>query len=254
MLDTTREERMEIQTSIVEYASDGEKIRGFLAKPTGQGKFPSIIVIHEIWGLDEHIKDVTSRFAREEYVGLAVDLFGGRTFTDIQAGQNYVANLTDSRVMKNIGDAYAYLKTQSFTRGETIGVIGFCLGGRYSLLTACHNPDLKACIVFYGRPVNREINNRTPRHPVDLVENIRCPILGIFAEADQSIPPDVVNRLKLELEKHGKPHEIHIYPNAPHAFFNDTRPDRYMPEAARDAWLKTLRFFVEHLRVPEPTC
>ena len=212
------------------------KTEGFLATPKAFGKYPGIIVIHEIWGLVDHIKDVCMRLAREGYVALGVDLFNGKTITKLEDGHKIREQLTEEEILADLNGGYAYLKTLENVNPKRIGSIGFCMGGGLSLLLACKNPEIAAAVVFYGR-------NPTP---IDLVKNLQCPVLGNYAGADMAIKEADINLLKETLTKYAKTFDIKTYPGAPHGFFNDTR-ESYRPEAAKDAWERTLKFYDKYL-------
>jgi carboxymethylenebutenolidase len=229
---------METSSSMVEFLAGNalKRTRGFLAKPRKTERVPAVIVIHEIWGLVEHIKDVSRRLAGEGYVALAVDLFNGKTVAKLEDGRKLREEITEDKVLGDLRGAFNYLKTLECVRPNRIGSIGFCMGGGLSLLFACHNTELAAATVFYGRNPS----------PIDLVNNIHCPILGNYAGADMAITESDINLLKQALTRYGKTFDIKTYPGAPHAFFNDTK-ESYRPEAANDAWKRTLRFFDKYL-------
>ncbi len=231
---------VETTTELVEFPVDGGSCPGYLARPA-EGTYPGVVVIQEWWGLDDHIKDVARRFAREGFVALAPDLYHGKVTSEPDEARKLAMELDRERALKEIRQAVAYLKAHPAVSPKKVGIIGFCMGGGLALLTAIHEPAVDAAVVFYGRNPD----------PIDLVARIQCPLLGIYGEADQGIPPSEVERLGEALKRYGKQFELHIYPAAPHAFFNDTRPQVYRPEAAADAWAKTLAFFRRHL-VGEP--
>jgi carboxymethylenebutenolidase len=230
---------MEISSSMVQFSSTAPigKTEGFLSTPKAFEKYPAIIIAHEIWGLVDHIKDVCMGLAREGYVALGVDLFRGKTITNIEDGHKIREQLTEEEILADLNSAHAYLKTLKNVNPKRIGSIGFCMGGGLSLLLACKNPEIAAAVVFYGR-------NPTP---IDLVKNLQCPVLGNYAGADMAIKEADINLLKETLTKYGKTFDIKIYPNAPHGFFNDTR-ESYRPEAAKDAWKRTLKFYDKYLK------
>jgi carboxymethylenebutenolidase len=209
----------------------------FLTRPEQSGRYPAVIVIHEIWGLVDHIKDVANRLAREGFVALAVDLFDRKIISNIEEGRQLRQTLTEQRIFGDLDGAFNYLKTLECVRPDRVGSIGFCMGGGLSLQMACRNKELAAAVVFYGRNPS----------PIDLVKSIQCPILGNYAGADKGITEADIELLKQTLAEHGKEFDARIYPGAPHAFFNDTR-ETYRPEAAKDAWERTLRFFNTYLK------
>lgn len=230
---------METSSFSVEFPGGNavKKTAGYLARPQSVGRYPAVIVIHEIWGVVDHIKDVSRRLASEGYVALAVDLFGGKTVLKLEDGHRLRGELSEERIMGDLKGGFDYLQSFDYVHTQRIGSIGFCMGGGLSLLLACHNSDLAAAVVFYGRNPS----------PIDLVKSIRCPILGNYAGADMAITESDISLLKETLTKYGKEFDIKIYPGAPHAFFNDTR-ESYRLEAAKDAWKRTLEFFKRHLK------
>jgi len=227
-----------METSMVEFqgGSGAKKTAGFLARPKDVGKHPAVIVIHEIWGVVDHIKDVSRRLAKEGYVALAVDLFG-RPVSSLEEARKLREELSEDRIMGDLNGAFKYLQSLEYVQPKRIGSIGFCMGGGLSLLLACHNKELAAAVVFYGR-------NPTP---IDLVKNVQCPILGNYAGADMAIKEADISLLKDTLTRYGKVFDVKIYPGAPHAFFNDTR-ESYRGEAAKDAWKRTLDFYNKYLK------
>jgi carboxymethylenebutenolidase len=230
---------MEISSSTVQFPSptpQGETL-GFLASPKASGKYPGVIVVHEIWGLVDHIKDVSMRLAREGYVALAVDLFEGKTITNIEDGHKLLGQFTQEKLLADLNAGHAYLKTLNNVNPKRIGTVGFCMGGGLLFLLACKNPEIAAAAIFYGR---------NPA-PMDQVRNLQGPILCNYAGADMIITEVDINLLKQTLTKYGKTFDIKTYPGAPHGFFNDTR-ESYRPEAAKDAWQRILKFYGKHLR------
>ncbi|MBI4498147.1 MAG: dienelactone hydrolase family protein [Chloroflexi bacterium] len=231
----------EIETLTVQFPSNGHTTSGYLAKPQGDGPFPGVIVIQEWWGLDAHIKEVAERFAREGFVALAPDLFHGKVTSEPDEARKLVMGLDRERAMRELDATAAYLQGQPYLAGTTVGAVGFCLGGGLSLMMGIRSQRCGAAVIFYGGNPS----------PLDQVQDLSCPVLGLYGEADQGIPPARVNELETTLHRYGKEHELHIYPEAPHAFFNDQRAS-YRPEAAADAWRRTLRFFRAHLGAAAP--
>lgn len=229
---------MKFSSSMVEFSSGyaSRKTNGFLAKPEDAGRYPAVIIIHEIWGLVDHIKDLSSRFAQEGYVALAVDLFDGKTVSKLEEGFELREKFTEEKILEDLNGGCNFLNTLDYVNPKRIGSIGFCMGGGLSLLLACYNKELAAAVVFYGRNPS----------PMDLVKKIQCPVLGNYAGEDMIMTESDVSLLRQALTKFGKIFDIKIYPGAPHAFFNDAR-ENYRPEAAKDAWDRTLTFFSKHL-------
>ena len=233
------ERQLEITLKMVEFPSSAPRgaTDGYLAAPEATGRYPGVLVIQEIWGLVENIKDITRRLAREGYVALAVDLYDGKTVTKLEDGRSIREKISEEMMLKDINAGFEYLKSLPNVKPNRIGSVGYCMGGGLSLRLACENRELAAAIVFYGRNPS----------PVDIIKNINCPILGNYAGEDKGITEADVNLLKDTLKKYGKTHDIKIYPGAPHGFFNDTR-ESYRPEAAKDAWRRVLGFYSKYLQ------
>ena len=221
---------------MVEFRSNGGTAAGYLATPEG-GRGPGVIVLQEWWGLVPHIKDVADRFAREGFVALAPDLFHGERATSPDEAGKLMMALNIEQAEKDLRGAVEYLSGHEATAGDAVGTVGFCMGGVLSLFAASKNERVGACVVFYGIH---------PKVEPDL-DALRAPVLGLYAERDQFVPPAAVRELEAQLTERGKAVEMHIYPGADHAFFNDTRPEVYDPEAAADAWRRTVAFLRQHL-------
>ncbi|MBI2849151.1 MAG: dienelactone hydrolase family protein [Chloroflexi bacterium] len=232
---------------MVSFPGDGEPISGYLAQPLIEGEYPGVIVIQEWAGLVDHIKEVAMRLARQGYVALAPDLFHGQVGRTLEQCMQLSGALDDRIAFRDLTAGFRYLQTLPMVDSQHIGCIGFCLGGRQSMLFAGRNQDLRAAVAFYGRIFNPAITDRSPVHPIDLAPQIRCPFLGIFGEADTSIPMEHVAKLREALEKNNKTFEMYTYPGAEHAFANETNAARHNPEATKDAWDKTLAFFRRYL-------
>jgi carboxymethylenebutenolidase len=223
---------------MVEFQSNGATAQGYLSTPES-GKGPGVVVIQEWWGLVPHIKDVADRFAREGFVALAPDLYHGEVARSPDEAGKMMMALNIERTERDLRGAIQYLLEQESVEGESAGTVGFCMGGVLSLYAASKNEKVGACVVFYGIH---------PKVAPDL-ENLRAPVLGIYAENDKSVPPEAVRALEEKLREHNKQIETHIYPGTDHAFFNDTRPEVYDAEASADAWRRTIQFLREHLGI-----
>ncbi len=221
---------------MVEFESDGATAQGYLSRPEDGGG-PGVIVLQEWWGLVPHIKDVADRFAAEGFVALAPDLYHGRSTSSPDEAGKLMMALDIGRAEEDLGGAVMYLWGHAGVVGGGVGTVGFCMGGVLSLYAASKNEQVGACVVFYGIH---------PKVEPDL-ENLKAPVLGLYAENDKSVPPEAVRELESKLKALGKSVEMHIYPGTEHAFFNDTRPEVFDAGAASDAWRRTVAFFREHL-------
>lgn len=221
---------------MVAFQSNGRTAQGYLAVPKN-GHGTGVIVLQEWWGLVPHIKDVAERFAAAGYVALAPDLYHGQaTKSPDEAGKLMMA-LNIAETEKDLRGAVQYLLDHEATQGAKIGTVGFCMGGMLSLFAATKNPQVGACVVFYGIH---------PAVKLDL-DGLQAPVLGLYAAHDAYIPPSAVHQLEEKLTAHGKEAEMIIYPDADHAFFNDTRPEVYRATDAADAWQRVLAFYAQHL-------
>jgi carboxymethylenebutenolidase len=225
---------MQVTTQAIVFPLGNGQREGYLACPEGDGPFPGVVVIHEIYGLNENIKDIARRFANEGYCALAVDLFAQRNRTICMfrlIGQMLVSPLNNGGIAE-LRAALTFLGEQPAVDQERLGAIGFCMGGGFAVAWACGDNRLKAIAPFYGM---------TP--PLTAVARL-CPVVGSYPEKDFTTKGS--QKLDAELTRHNIPHDIKIYPGAQHSFFNDQGP-RYNEQAAQDAWERVLAFFSEHV-------
>lgn len=213
--------------------NEASQTTGYLATPIA-GKGPGVLVLHEIWGLVPHIQDVSDRFAASGFTALAPDLYRGQAATSRAEARRLMMQL-DAAVAEDLRAATRALLDHC--SGSHVGAVGFCMGGQLALFAACQDPTIGACVDFYGSHPNL-----TP----DLT-SLHGPVLGFFGAEDTVVPPETARALEARLLAAGKQCEIHVYPGAGHAFFNDTRPEVYNPVAAQDAWFRTVQFFRQHL-------
>ena len=265
----------ELQTQMFSMKGPAHDIKGYLSRPTGGGKHPGLVLIHEIWGLVPHIRDVADRVARVGFVVAAPDLMGSdpnlapfftpekidavrqfmRTLPpgkmrDPAFAQQEMAKLPDDK-RAAVGGLFAvafsgalpygrfvdelvavteHLRTLEHVEPGKIGSLGFCFGGGMSARLACSGIT-QACVVFYGANPD----------PIELVEKIDCPVLGLYGGEDTGLNANL-DKLVAAMVKYKKDFEMKIYPGAPHAFFNDTNPYSYREAAAKDAWVRSLGF------------
>lgn len=226
-----------IITETVEYEdTDGETLMGYLARPADDEAHPAIIVIQEWWGLDEHIEDITRRFADEGYVALAPDLYKGAIATEPDEAMKLVMELDMEEAVREIQRAMAFLREQEYVSNPQIAAIGYCMGGGLALQTALAEEQMATAVPYYGRPLDPE-----------QAQNAKAPVLGFYGAEDQGIPVDEVEAMFAAFDEAGIESELHVYDGAGHAFFNDTR-ESYNEQAATDAWQRTLDWFGEKLQ------
>jgi carboxymethylenebutenolidase len=218
---------------IVEFPSNGHTCRGYLATPES-GRGPAVVVIQEWWGLVPHIEDLVERFAREGFVTIAPDLYHGKKTTSPDDAAKMLMELDVERAEREIAGAGDYLLQRPECTSSKFGVVGFCMGGALAQYAATKNAaKVGAAVSFYGGFKNV---------PTEW-ENLSAPILLIYGENDKGVPPEHGRQLEKKLKDMGKDAELVVYPNADHAFFNDTRPEVHNATAAQDAWRRTLELF-----------
>jgi carboxymethylenebutenolidase len=222
-----------VNAGAIQFPGDGATLLGYLARPKRDGSAPVILVCHENRGLNPHIEDVTRRLAKAGYVALAVDLLS-RQGGSPQVGESNVpgalGNIDPAQFVSDFKSGWAYLQDQPFADAERVGMVGFCFGGGVTWLMAVEMPELKAAVPFYGPPP-----------PEEDLPRIQAAVLAIYGGLDQRIT-GTAEHIEAAMRANNKIFEKVIYPNADHAFHNDTG-SRYNPEAARDAWARTLNWF-----------
>jgi carboxymethylenebutenolidase len=226
------------KTETVQFKSGDQTIGGFLAAPDTPGKHPAMIVIQEWWGVNDWVKEQTEKLAGEGYVALAVDLYRGKTTTDPGEAHELMRGLPQDRAIKDLKAAFDYLAARPDVKPESIGVIGWCMGGGLAIQLAVHEPRIRACVVNYGA---------LPTDPGDM-QLIGAPILGNFGADDKGITPDDVKGFEKSMSKLRKVVSLKIYDHAGHGFENPNNTAAYRPEAAADAWGRTLVFLKATVR------
>ncbi len=227
------------ENSAISFASDGVGMNGYLSRPDGAGPFPALLVIHEIFGLNDNIRGIADRFATEGYLAMAPNLYsrpgGIARFCVTQMVKAFATHSINQQAIRDLNAAVAYLQGLEDVRSEGIDVVGFCLGGGYALMLACTSHDVKASVVFYGRNPS----------PIDVVADIECPVMYLYGENDRFVRRDVPE-LKAAMRANGKSFDITAYPGAGHSFMNDRRRS-YRPDVAEDAWPRILKFFADNV-------
>jgi len=231
---------------------DGE-IPGYRAMPASGGPFPVVLVVQEIFGVHEHIKDICRRLAKLGYYAIAPELYARQgdvsKMDDIpEIFSKVVSKVPDAQVMSDLDATVEFAKKSGKGNTAKLAITGFCWGGRIVWLYSAHNKDLKAAAAWYGR-IEAQPDQKTelqPKYPLDVIGSIDVPVLGLYGGADRGIPVSSVEKMKTALKDSNKPSEIIIYPDAPHAFYADYRPQGYRKDAAEDAWKKMLDWFKKH--------
>ena len=230
----------------------GQAMECCLTHPEASGRYPAILVIQEIYGVDSHIQAVTEGLPQKGYVGLATAMYHrqGRMTVglheELEWARERHRECTDTGMVADIEAAVEFLKAQPFVQPDRIGIVGFCFGGRVGYLAACNLADLKATVVFYGVNMLAPEGGDGPS-PIEQTVNITSPVLGLAGELDRLSPPEQTAKLEAELKKQGKTYEFHTYSKVGHGFVVDGNP-RYNPEAASDAWEKTWAWFDKYLK------
>jgi carboxymethylenebutenolidase len=231
----------------VKIATKDGQMPAYRAMPEGGKNLPTVLVVQEIFGVHEHIKDICRRLAKAGYLAIAPELYARQgdvsKLSDIKDVLAIVGKVPDAQVMADL-DAAAAWAAKNGGNAAKLAVTGFCWGGRITWLYAAHNPGVKAGVAWYGRVVGQG-SDMTPRHPIDLVKDINAPVLGLYGGADAGIPTDTVEKMQKALKDAGKKSEIRIYPDTPHGFLADYRPS-YRKEAADDGWKRLLDWFRKH--------
>ncbi len=226
---------------------DGE-IPGYRAMPASGGPFPVVLVVQEIFGVHEHIKDICRRLAKLGYFAIAPELYARQgdvsNLTNFNEILPIVRKVPDAQVMSDLDAAVEFAKKLGKADTAKLAITGFCWGGRIVWLYSAHNKDLKAGAAWYGR-LEGEKNDLQPKYPIDVVTSLHAPVIGLYGGADQGIPESSVDKMKAALKDANKPSEIIVYPGAPHAFYADYRPS-YRKEPADDAWKKMQEWFKKH--------
>lgn len=211
-----------------------EGFRGYLAEPSGGQRLPGVVMIHEWWGLNEHIRDMARTLATHGYQVLAVDLFHGQVATTAEQARNQTQALDRDEAVRNLVAASSYLRDRG---AAEVGSLGWCFGGGQSLQLALTGEPLAATVLYYGSPVSNETQ----------LAAIQGPVLGIFGDRDTGIPVERVRAFEAAMDNLSIPNDVHIYPGVGHAFANPSGSS-YAPVETKDAWAKTTAFLAKNLK------
>ena len=218
------------------YPSGDNGVDAYLSHPTAPGPWPAVIIVYEWWGLEDHFRNLSRQLAREGMVALVPDLYHGKVTANPTEAAKLKTSLDIDRAIEEIINAVSYLRSLPFVSGQ-VGVMGFCMGGGLALLAACRATEFSAGVIYFPSiyPDTSEL------------ENAACPLLFHYGTADAVTPRSEIDRITETLKRANKPHELHLYEGANHAFVNDTHPEMYHKEATEAAWPRTLEFFKRHM-------
>ncbi len=222
----------------VTYKSGTETVDALLYTPPGKGPFPALVVIHEYWGLNDWVKEQASKLADQGYVALAIDLYRGKVATTPDEAHEIMRGVPEDRANRDLLAASAYLRSRKDVDPARVGAIGWCMGGGYAFNLAVNDPKLKAVVINYGHLASDDAT----------LKKINAAVLGIFGGQDRGIPPADVKKFETQMKALGKTVEIHIFPDAGHAFENPNNKTGYRADDAAQAWKLTTDFLAQYLK------
>ncbi len=225
-------------------APDGVLVPAYFARPKNGKKLPVVLVVQEIFGVHEHIKDICRRLAHQGYFAIAPSLYhrqGDVTKLEMKDIFPVVGKVPDAQVMSDLDATVAWAQRTKAANTKRLAITGFCWGGRICWLYSAHSKTLKAACPFYGRLVGQP-SELQPKHPLDIVKDLNAPILGFYGAKDRGIPLESIEQIRKSVSEHHKKAEIIVYPDSEHGFHADYRPS-YNEKDAKDAFAKLLAFF-----------
>ena len=226
----------------------GGDIPAYRAMPSEGRSFPVVLIVQEIFGVHEHIKDVCRRFAKLGYMAVAPELYARQgdvsKLSDIDEIRKVVSKVPDTQVLADLDAAVAWAKATQQGDVEKLGITGFCWGGRIVWLYAAYSAQLKAGVAWYGRLVGKA-SDLQPKYPIDVAASLKAPVLGLYGGNDQGIPLETIEQMRTALEAANSSSNIIVYPDTPHAFYADYRAS-YRKGAAEDGWKRLQAWFKEH--------
>jgi carboxymethylenebutenolidase len=237
---TIKTDTQDLEAGEVKIKTADVEIPAYRAMPQAGGPFPVVLVVQEIFGVHEHIKDVCRRLAKLGYFAIAPELYARQgdvsNLKSIDEIRPIVAKVPDAQVMSDLDATVAFAKESGKGNVDKLAITGFCWGGRITWLYTAHNPNVKAGVAWYGRLVG-DVTDLTPKNPVDVAADLKGPVLGLYGGADQGIPLDTIEKMRAACKAAGKTCEIVVYDGAPHAFHADYRPS-YREQPAKDGWAR----------------
>ncbi|MBD1843432.1 dienelactone hydrolase family protein [Cyanobacteria bacterium FACHB-63] len=237
-----------IVAGAVQIPVKGGTIPAYRSAPATGSDFPIVLVIQEIFGVHEHIQDITRRFAKLGYLAIAPELFVRQgnvsKLGSIDQIRPIVAKVPDAQVLSDLDATVNWATNSAKGNANRIAITGFCWGGRITWLYSAYNPKVKAGVAWYGRLVG-DSTALTPKHPVDIASSLTVPVLGLYGGQDTGIPLNTVETMRGQLKSSSSKSEIVVYPDAPHAFFADYRPS-YREADAKDGWKRLQSWFKQH--------
>jgi len=238
-----------LEAGEVKIPVSGGEIPAYRAMPSAGGPFPVVLVVQEIFGVHEHIKDVCRRLAKLGYLAIAPELYARQgdvaKMTDMnEIVSKVVSKVPDAQVMTDLDAAVTWAEKSGKGNVNKLGITGFCWGGRIVWLYAAHSPRLKAGVAWYGRLVG-QASDLTPKSPLDLAANLKAPVLGLYGGADAGIPVETIEQMRKALQAAKSESQIVIYPDTPHGFYADYRPS-YRKDQAQDGWKRLQEWFKKY--------
>jgi carboxymethylenebutenolidase len=236
-------------TGTVTIPTKGGKMKAYRAMPRGKGPFPTVLVVHEIFGVHAYIQDVCRRLALQGYMAISPDLYFRRgdatKLKDIQEIISSIVSQTPTeQVISDLDATVAWVKKEKKGNLDKMAITGFCWGGRITWMYAAHNPSLKAAIAWYG-PLAGESSPTTPKHPIDVAGDLKVPVLGLYAGKDERISQADVEKMRTALKTGASKSEIIVFPEADHGFHADYRPS-YNEAAAKEGWEKLVQWLKQN--------
>jgi carboxymethylenebutenolidase len=247
--DTVTTDQAGLAAGEIRIPTPDGRLPAYRARPVQGARLPVVLVVQEIFGVHEHIKDVCRRFAKLGYLAIAPELYARQgdvaALSDSQEIMStVVSRVPDAQVLADLDASVAWATESGEGDVGKLGITGFCWGGRIVWLYAAHNPALKAGVAWYGRLVGKP-SDLQPTHPIDVASSLKAPVLGLYGGEDRGIPLDTIERMRQALQAAGGPSQIVVYPNTPHGFHADYRPS-YRKEQAEDGWRRLQDWFKQH--------